>query len=65
MSEPQDIRRRRAGQNRLRFHEPSTQADATSNWSEGIRALYDGVVQEPLPADFVKLLDELKKKNAN
>lgn len=30
-------------------------------WANGIRALYDAVTQEPLPADFEMLLNQLGK----
>jgi hypothetical protein len=62
MTEPQHVRARPAGRPRSdKSHSP---ADPAPRWSEGIRALYDSVVQEPLPADFLKLLDELGKKAA-
>jgi hypothetical protein len=61
MTEPHKFRARPAG-----WHRPGSdpQADCAPGWSQGIRALYDAVVQEPLPADFLKLLDELGKKPA-
>jgi hypothetical protein len=34
-------------------------------WTDGIRSLYDSVAQEPLPADFQKLLEELFRKSIN
>jgi hypothetical protein len=61
MTEPYHFRARRAGQHRP-GHDPHS--DDTPGWSQGIRALYDAVIQEPLPADFLKLLDELGKKAA-
>jgi hypothetical protein len=62
-----DHRWQRAHEHRTRtampkFDSTNARADAKPGWSEGIRALYDAVVQEPLPADFQKLLDELGKK---
>lgn len=29
------------------------------DWASGLRSLYDSVVDEPLPASFAKLLDDL------
>ena len=29
------------------------------DWASGLRRLYDSVVEEPLPASFSKLLDDL------
>ena len=59
MAEPQDFSRPRAARHRPGLCEAHT--DETM-WSEAIRALYDGVVQEPLPPDFIRLLNELQKK---
>jgi hypothetical protein len=59
MTEPLQFRSRADGQHRAGG---DTQADSAPGWSQGIRALYDAVVQEPLPPDFLKLLDELGKK---
>jgi hypothetical protein len=60
MTEPQDNGRQRASP-RL----PNLPGEGVAGWNEGIRALYDAVVQEPLPADFHKLLEELGKKMPN
>jgi hypothetical protein len=59
MTEPLQFRGRTDGQHRAGGNAP---VDPAPGWSQGIRALYDAVVQEPLPPDFVKLLDELGKK---
>ncbi len=31
------------------------------DWAQGLRQLYDSVVDEPLPENFTRLLDELDK----
>lgn len=33
------------------------------DWAQGLRRLYDSVVEEPLPDNFTRLLDELDKDN--
>ncbi len=60
MTEPKQFRARAAGQHHFGA---DLHADAPG-WSHGIRALYDAVVQEPLPADLLRLLDELGQKTA-
>lgn len=61
MSEQQDFDHRHAAQ-------PSGQdplaSDPQSRWGIGIRALYDAVIQEPLPIDFQRLVEELAKKSS-
>jgi hypothetical protein len=59
MTEPLHFRGKPDGRHRSGY---DAAADPAPGWSQGIRALYDAVVQEPLPADFLKLLDELGKK---
>ncbi|HEX5643915.1 MAG TPA: NepR family anti-sigma factor [Erythrobacter sp.] len=34
-------------------------APAKPDWADGLRALYDSVVHEPLPDSFMDLLDKL------
>lgn len=31
------------------------------DWAQGLRRLYDSVLEEPLPDNFARLLDELDK----
>ena len=39
--------------------------DARPEWAEGLRALYDSVVDEPLPDSFKDLLDRLDDSSPN
>ncbi len=39
--------------------ETSAQAKASPEWADGLRKLYDSVVEEPLPDSFMDLLSKL------
>jgi ribosomal protein L19E len=51
--------RRRAGP--AKGGKSSSQA-SKPEWAKGLRALYDSVVDEPLPDNFKALLDKLDKR---
>lgn len=40
-------------------------ASAPPAWSDGLRKLYDSVVEEPLPDSFKDLLDKLDDPSVN
>jgi hypothetical protein len=40
-------------------------ASAAPAWSDGLRKLYDSVVEEPLPDSFKDLLSKLDDSSAN
>lgn len=45
-------------------HAPAAQGGAKRpDWANGLRQLYDSVVEEPLPDTFQDLLDQLDAKN--
>ncbi|HSM53030.1 MAG TPA: NepR family anti-sigma factor, partial [Erythrobacter sp.] len=44
---------------------PSKSEHAKPEWAEGLRALYDSVVDEPLPDSFKDLLDRLDDPSPN
>lgn len=41
---------------------PSVAAKDRPDWTDGLRKLYDSVVDEPLPDSFQDLLDKLDKQ---
>ena len=40
-----------------------SQAGPKPQWTNGLRQLYDKVVDEPIPSSFIDLLDQLDGKN--
>ena len=40
-------------------------ADETPAWADGLRQLYDDVVEEPIPDSFKDLLDQLDKSDTD
>ncbi len=39
--------------------------NSTPDWAEGLRQLYDSVVNEPLPDSFKELLDKLENSDSD
>jgi hypothetical protein len=52
-----------ASEAKKRAREPAV-ADLGQQIGAGLRALFDGVVQEPVPEKFRRLLDELERKSS-
>ena len=52
-------------ENRRRLHGGSSSVHAKDRpeWADGLRKLYDSVVEEPLPDSFRDLLDKLDKQD--
>jgi hypothetical protein len=42
---------------------PQRGRQASPDWASGLRRLYDSVVEEPLPDNFSRLLDQLDRPN--
>ena len=42
---------------------PARGKQKSPEWAAGLRRLYDSVVEEPLPDNFAKLLDQLDDRN--
>lgn len=42
---------------------PRKESDGKPDWTNGLRKLYDSVVDEPLPDSFKDLLSQLDKKD--
>lgn len=47
----------------IQAHAASDRSKQRPEWADGLRKLYDSVVEEPLPDSFRDLLDKLDKNS--
>ncbi len=58
--------KQKVGSEKVRGHRaPEKTGQAKPEWADGLRALYDSIVDEPLPDSFKDLLERLDDPSLN